>query len=57
MCIQICICMYVHTCDVCMHVCVCMTEVTDYDERAYVAASLKAREQERERESGRVVGV
>lgn len=49
--------MYVHTCDVCMHVCVCMTEVTDYDERAYVAASLKAREQERERESGRVVGV
>lgn len=51
--------MYVHTCDVCMHVCVWMTEVTDYDERAYVAASLKAREQEREREreSGRVVGV
>lgn len=49
MCIQICIHMW------CTHVCVrvCVTEVTDYDERAYVAASLRARE----RESGRVVGV
>lgn len=31
----------------CMCVC-CVTEVTDYDERAYVAASLRARERERE---------
>lgn len=31
-----------------MHVCVCVTEVTDYDERAYVAASLRERERERE---------
>lgn len=29
-----------------MHVCVCVTEVTDYDERAYVAASLRERERE-----------
>lgn len=31
-----------------MHVCVCVTEVTDYDERAYVAASLRERDRERE---------